>query len=89
MSVCAIIACSALATILSGMTVASHMRQILLPLLMLPLIFPILFAATELTAQSMSPAGLEYGSPWFSLLIGLDVLYLAVGINLFEFVIRE
>ncbi|RIL11318.1 MAG: hypothetical protein DCC75_02575 [Proteobacteria bacterium] len=80
---------SALATLLSAISISSKLHQILLPLLLLPLIFPLFFCAIELTFQLTLNRQLDFSSVWFSLLVGIDVVYLALGINLFEYAIKE
>jgi len=80
---------SSLATLLSAISISSRLRQILLPLLLLPLIFPLFFCAIELTFQLTLNRQLDFSSIWFSLLLGIDVVYLALGINLFEYAIKE
>lgn len=78
-----------IATLLIPITFASKLRGVILPLLLLPLLFPILFAGLELLAALFDGIPLDVTSPWVSLLIGFDVLYVALGMNLFEQVITE
>ena len=80
---------SALATLLSGMAMTAKLKGLLLPLILLPLLFPLFFCAVELGAGAMSSGSLETSSTWFSLLIVLDLVYLSLGTLLFEYVIRE
>jgi heme exporter protein B len=79
---------SALATLLAGVASSSQLRGLLLPLILIPLLFPLFFGAIELTADALS-GGISLDSTWLSLLIGLDVVYLALGLNLYEHVIRD
>ncbi len=88
-SILVILAYAPLATLLSAIAMTSRLRQVLLPLILIPLIFPLFFAAVELTASVTHSHTLDLSSAWLSLLIGLDVVYLTLGINLFEYVIRE
>jgi heme exporter protein B len=78
----------ALSTLLAAVASSSQLRGLLLPLILLPLLFPLFFGAIELTAITVS-RGAFIESSWLSLLIGLDVVYLALGINLYEYVIRD
>ena len=84
-----VIGYATLATLLAGITVSSRLSSMLLPLILIPLLFPLFFAALELTADLMQTGTLAWESAWFSLLFGLDVLYLLFGINLFEYVVEE
>ncbi len=80
---------SSLATLLCGMTNGSSIKSLLLPLLLLPLLSPILFAATELTATLLSFGTISIESPWLSLLFGLAIVYFVLGVNLYSSVIKE
>ncbi len=87
--VTALLGYAALATLLSGIAVSAKLKQILLPIILLPLLFPIFLCAIELTYMARLEDAPAWGSPWFAFLLGLDVLYLVLGVNLFEFVVRE
>lgn len=78
-----------ISTLLIPITFASKLRGVILPLLLLPLLFPILFAGLELLAALFDGIPLDISSPWVSLLIGFDVLYVALGMSLFEQVVTE
>jgi heme exporter protein B len=78
-----------IATLLIPITFASKLRGVILPMLLLPLLFPILFAGLELLAALFEGIPFDMSSPWVSLLIGFDVLYVALGMNLFEHVVTE
>jgi heme exporter protein B len=80
---------SALMVILVVMASTSRVKGVLLPLISLPLLFPVFFAATELSAEVLARGNLDLGSVWLSILVCADVVYLALGLNLFAFVIRE
>ncbi len=80
---------AATSTLLIPMTVASRLKSMLLPLILLPLLFPILFAGLELTANLFDKGTFDLGSIWVSLALGFDVIYVVLGINLFEKVILE
>lgn len=85
---------SALATLLAALVTTSRLRGVLLPLLLIPLLFPLFFCAVELTSM-LQQGGLFRGgrvlwdSPWAFLLAGLALLYVALGALLFEFTIRD
>ena len=88
-SVFVILGYTALATLLAGIASTAKLKDMLLPLILLPLLFPLFFAALEITAALFVENRIDFGSMWVSMLIGLDVLYLVLGINLYEFVIKE
>ncbi len=80
---------AALATMMAAMASTSKLRALLLPLILLPLLTPLFLAAVELSANLFASGALAYSSTWFSLLIGLDLLYVVLGINLYEYVIKD
>jgi heme exporter protein B len=80
---------AALANILIALASTSRLKSFLLPLVLLPLLFPLLFAGLELAQTTMLSGALAWNSPWLTLAFVLDVLYLLLGINLYSFVIRE
>lgn len=88
-SILILLAYSALATIIAAITSTSRLSHMLLPLILLPLLFPVLLCALELTSSAISMQSLDWESPWLSLIAGLDVLYFLLGFNLFEFIIKE
>ncbi len=79
---------SALATLLTALTIGSRLRSIILPCILLPLLFPLLFAAVQLT-RALSDQSFEVDNLWLSLLLGLDLLYTVLGLNLYEHILRE
>lgn len=80
---------AALGTLLAGISATSRLKGMLLPLILLPLLFPLYFAALELSAGIIYRQVFDFGSFWFALLLALDVLYIVLGLSLYEFVIRE
>ncbi|MCB0340064.1 MAG: heme exporter protein CcmB, partial [Bdellovibrionales bacterium] len=80
---------NSLATLLSAITVRSRLRGLLLPLILIPLLFPLLFSAIELSNQAIVGGALDFSSVWFSLLLGFDVIYFALALNLFGFTVRD
>jgi ABC-type transport system involved in cytochrome c biogenesis permease component len=85
----ACLALAALVVLLVGIAGTSRLRGILVPLLALPLLFPLFFSGVEMTAQIVLTGGLQPGGVWPSILVCTNALYLLLGINLFELAIRE
>lgn len=80
---------ASLSVLLGAIAQSSAMKHMLLPLIMIPLLFPLLFCAINLTLGLINTASIDFESIWLSLLVGLDVLYIVLGINLYEAVIKE
>jgi heme exporter protein B len=70
---------AAVGTFYAGLTVRMRAREVLLPLLMLPVLAPLLLAAVKATAAALTgdPFG-ELGA-WLALLLAFDLVMLAVG----------
>lgn len=70
---------AAVGTFYAGLTVRMRAREVLLPLLMLPVLAPLLLAAVKATAAAIGgdPFG-ELGA-WLALLLAFDLVMLGVG----------
>lgn len=79
---------AAVGTLFAAMTVQLRAREVLLPVLLLPLVVPVLLAAVRLTEGAL--AGEPWGTalPWWQLLVGFDVVFVVVGLLTFEFVLE-
>jgi heme exporter protein B len=84
-----LVAYSSLLTLLSGIASSSRIRSLLLPLISLPLLFPLFFCAVELSGELFATQKIALDSAWISLLVGLDIVYFTAGLNLYEYVIRD
>ena len=88
-SLCIVFAYSCAATLLAALVMSARLKGLLLPLILLPLLFPLFFAATEICLDLFAAGRFEWDSPWLSLALGLDVIYVLLGLNLFGFVLKE
>lgn len=75
----------ALATLLAPLTASSRLRGPLFALVALPLLFPLFFAAVELTSFILVVGSVDLSAPALSLLVALLTIYLALGVNLYSF----
>ncbi|MDQ6683134.1 MAG: heme exporter protein CcmB [Chloroflexota bacterium] len=80
---------SAVGTFYAGLTVRVRAREVMLPLLLLPVTAPLLLAAVKASAASLSgdPFG-ELGS-WLQLLAGFDLVMLLVAGASYGFLLEE
>ena len=83
------LALAALVVLLVGIAGTSKLRGVLIPILALPLLFPLFFAGVEMTTQIVIRGALDFGDIWPSIMICANALYILVGINLFEVAIRD
>lgn len=84
----ALLAYSALATLIGAIASMSKIQHILLPLLLLPLALPIFFGAVELSISIIEEQRSTVFGVWLGLLLMLDVLYVVLGASLFRFVVK-
>lgn len=75
-------------TMFSAIAAQARMRELLLPLLLLPLVTPVLIASTEATAAILADPPELFGL-WVKLLAGFDIIFLTASYFLFEFLIEE
>lgn len=78
----------AVGTLFGAMTAHLRAREVLLPVLLLPLAVPVLLAAVELTRLVLANEGWDRTAPWWQLLLGFDVVFLVAGLLTFEFVLE-
>jgi len=76
-------------TILSAMTAQTRSREVLLPILLLPVAAPVLIAAVKATAGILDGLALSEIAIWLQLLVAFDVIFLAVAFMTFDFVVKE
>lgn len=75
-------------TVFSAVAAQARMRELLLPLLLLPVLVPLLLASTEATAGLLSDTP-ELQTTWIELLVGFDVMFFTVSWLLSDFLLQE
>jgi len=75
-------------TALSAISAQARMRELLLPLLLLPLLTPVLIASTEATAALLDPKP-ELRWDWLGFLLAFDVVFLAALWLFGEYLLEE
>ena len=78
-------------TLFSALAAQTRSRELMLPILALPVLVPIFIAATELTSDLFSGAdmGTVAARGWFAILVASDVVFAVVGALAFEFVVER
>jgi heme exporter protein B len=75
-------------TVFSAISAHARMRELLLPLLLLPLLAPLLIASVEATAALMQdPPALD--RTWVTFLAGFDIVFLTASWLLSGFLVEE
>jgi len=80
---------SAVGTLFSAMAVNTRARESLLPLLLFPVLTPILLAVLEHTRVGLAGGAEAIEGHWLGSLIAFDVIFVAAGWMLFEYVVEE
>jgi heme exporter protein B len=80
---------TSIGTLLAAMTVQTRARETLLPIVMLPVAVPMLLASVRASTLVLSGAPDEQWLPWLSILLVLNVIFLVLGLVLYEFVVEE
>jgi len=75
-------------TVFSAIAAHARMRELLLPLLLLPILAPLLIAAVEATASLFAEQPALDG-PWLAFLTGFDIVFLTASWLLCDFLLEE
>lgn len=78
---------SAVGTLFSAMTVQIRAREVMLPILLLPLIVPVMIGAVEATGGVLRGDAFTLYRQWIELLIVFDVIFMLVSFWVFEFIL--
>jgi len=76
-------------TILSAMTAQTRAREVLLPILLLPVAAPVLIAAVKATSGILDGLTMTEIATWWQLLAAFDVLFPGVAFMTFDFIVKE
>ncbi|NDJ87109.1 MAG: ABC transporter permease [Chloroflexi bacterium] len=80
---------SATGTLVASMSVYARAREVLLPILLLPIVLPVIISATRSSVAIITELGTEDWLPWIQLLIFIDIGYMALAFFLFDFIVEE
>jgi len=76
-------------TLVAAMAVNLRARELLGPLLMLPVVSPVIIAAAQASAGLVNGAPIDELAVWFRILATFDVIYLVVAWMVFERLIED
>jgi len=79
---------AAIGTLFSAMTTQVRARELLFPVLLLPVQVPVLLATVKATEAVLLGEPLGAVAHWLKLLAAADVVYVAVGVLTFDFVLE-
>ena len=80
---------AAVGTFYAGVTVRMRAREVMLPLLVLPIVAPLLLAAVKATTAALTGDPFGELPAWLTLLAGFDVVMLIAGAGTYGFLLEE
>jgi heme exporter protein B len=80
----------AVGTLFSALAAQTSSRELLLPILALPVLVPVFIAAVVLTSDLFAGSSLDEVARrgWFAILVAFDVIFITAGALLFEFTLE-
>ncbi len=79
----------AVGTMFSALAVNTKAREMVLPILFLPIVIPIIIAAVKASGMALAGAPWSDMSSWLGIIIAFDVVFLVVPILIFTYIIEE
>ncbi|GBD26087.1 hypothetical protein HRbin30_01414 [bacterium HR30] len=80
---------AALGTLFSAIAIRTRAREVMLPLLLVPLVVPLFLGGVEVTRRSLAGQPLGSAEAWLHLMGAFDVAAVVVGWVLFEYVVED
>jgi heme exporter protein B len=76
-----------LGTLLAAVTLKAKARELLLPLVLFPLMIPVILATIRCMENVLRMGEVGDAAPWLRLLLGFDVIFVTLGILIFDWVV--
>ena len=80
---------AAVGTVFGAMSVNTRAKEVMLPVLLLPIVTPLIIGAVRATGVLIDGGEFSEIWTWVNLLIAVDVVYLTVSFLVFEFVLED
>jgi heme exporter protein B len=80
---------AAAGTLFSGLSANTKAREMVLPILFLPIVLPVIIAAVSASEQVLAGKSWSGLSPWAQLIVAFDVVLSVVSFIVFPYVIEE
>ena len=80
---------AAVGTLFSALAVNTKAREVVLPILFLPIVIPIIICAVKASALALSGESWGELSSWLEIIAAFDIVFLVVPFLVFTFVIEE
>ncbi len=79
----------AVGTLFSALAVNTKAREMVLPILFLPIVVPIIIGAVEASGKALSGASWSELSSWLQIIGAFDVIFIVVSFLVFAYIIEE
>jgi heme exporter protein B len=76
-------------TLFAAISTQTRMREVMLPLLLLPVSIPVLIASVRVTGTALAGRAMAESLPWIGLLVLCDALFLVAGTLLFGHLLED
>lgn len=80
---------SAIGTLFSAVSVGIKTRDVILAILLFPVMVPVILAAAKSSGSVLDGRGLAAAGTWLGLLVVYDLVFLAISIMTFDYVVEE
>jgi heme exporter protein B len=80
---------AAVGTLFSALAINTRARDIMLPILFLPVVVPVIVAAVKATIPVLAGDPWADMLTWLQIMIAFDIIYLVIASLVFEFVVEE
>ncbi len=80
---------TAIGTLLATMSVQTKARDVLLPILQLPIVLPVLIAAVRASGAVLAGDGFSAILPWLNFVLAYDVIFIAIAFMVFDFIVQD
>jgi heme exporter protein B len=88
-TVAATVGFAAVGTLFSAIAAHTRAREVLLPLLFLPIVLPVIIGAVASTSAALSGDGWDGVGKWLQFIIAFDLVFLVLSSWAFDFVLEE
>ncbi|MEW6456698.1 MAG: heme exporter protein CcmB [Acidobacteriota bacterium] len=79
----------AIGTILSAMTINTRTREMLLPVILLPVAIPVIISSVKATGVLLEGGSLSNIDKWIKILLAFDIIFIVVSFLTFDYVVEE
>ncbi len=76
-------------TLLATMAVQTRTRDVMLPILLFPVTIPLLIAAVKGSMGFLQGLEMDAIRPWLNLLVSYDIIFLALALMVFDYLVEE